>query len=1024
MTTESQERNPYIGPRPFEQEDRDFFFGRDCEAGELISLVFAHRALLLYAQSGAGKTSLLNAGLIPLLKEEGFEVLPLARVRGLIPEDIEPDEIPNLYVFNTLMSWAEDETDPRKLAQTSLASFLKEREHPTDEEGLPSPRIIIFDQFEELFAFYPERWRDRERFFEQIRDALEDDPLLRAIFVIREDYIAQLDPFTPLLPEKLRTGFRMERLRKGAALAAVKGPLRDTRRSFAEGVAEQLVEELLKVRVETAARETEEVTGQFIEPVQLQVVCQSLWRDLPPDVTVITEGHLQAFGDVDQALSGFYERSIKEATQRPIVNERDLRLWFERALITPAGTRGTVYRGREETGGIPNTAVDVLENQHLIRGEWRAGARWYELTHDRFIEPIQESNETWREKRRRTVFTALGAAVAALVVILAIAFAATWATQSEQASKIQQVEAIVAAVEVTATRGAQQAAATVEAVGQAATQEAQQSQAMATAAAVELSKADYVRQGLVYAGQGDHERAIAEFTKAIELDPNYAEAYLRRGYVYFIVQWDLEQAMADFTKVIELDPDYAEAYFMRGKLHVEQRNFEQAIADYGKAIELDPNYVFAYAARGESYLTQGNQEQALADFTKAIELDPSYAAGYHGRGRVYLAEGNLQQAIADLTRAIELEPDSANFYYDRGLAYVDQGDYNLAIADFSEAIELNCERLHDAYYRRGLAYYEQGNYDQAIADFSTTIALDPLCAEAYYYRGITYLWQGDYDKAIADFTEAIELVPDYADAYHDRGRAYYELSEYEQAITDFTKAIELNYEPSIYPYYYRGLAYTDKGDYDLAIADFTKAIELDPDYAKSYYYRGLAYANLGSAEKAIADLEMALQLTEPALDEDIRNAARAALERLLPCQLTLLNPHDGATFGPETSEVILEWRFNRSLISEEYFFVDVTYPHDDQIWHDGTWEDSARQIPSGTQETNWILHDYLCQPGFANTGEYSWSVAIKRRAGIAPSIDDEIVCTSSTWVFKWAGCPAPKPRPTPTPALRPTPPYP
>jgi hypothetical protein len=399
MPTEVQKRNPYVGPRPFERQDRDLFFGRDREASDLLSLIIAHRALLLYAQSGAGKTSLLNARLIPLLEEEGFEVLPLARVRGLL-EDIEPEEIPNLYVFNALMSWAAEEADPKRLTQISLADFLKEREHPTDEMGLPSPRVVILDQFEELFTSHQERWPDREGFFEQVRDALEADDLLRVVFVIREDHTARLDPFAPVLPEKLRTRLRMERLGKEAALAAVKGPLRDTRRSFADGIAEQLVEELLKVRIQTATGETAQVPGEYVEPVQLQVVCQSLWQDLPPDVTVITGDHLQDFGDIDEALSGFYERSIKKAAQESDTKERDLRRWFERSLITPAGTRGTVYRGPEETGGIPNAAVDVLENLHLIRGEWRAGAPWYELTHDRFIEPIQKSNEAWRDVRQ------------------------------------------------------------------------------------------------------------------------------------------------------------------------------------------------------------------------------------------------------------------------------------------------------------------------------------------------------------------------------------------------------------------------------------------------------------------------------------------------------------------------------------------------------------------------------------------------------------------------------------------------
>jgi len=72
---------PFVGPRPFKPEDAPLFFGRTDEADELLSLVVAEREVLLYSQSGAGKTSLLNAGLRPLLEKEGFEVLPVARVR-------------------------------------------------------------------------------------------------------------------------------------------------------------------------------------------------------------------------------------------------------------------------------------------------------------------------------------------------------------------------------------------------------------------------------------------------------------------------------------------------------------------------------------------------------------------------------------------------------------------------------------------------------------------------------------------------------------------------------------------------------------------------------------------------------------------------------------------------------------------------------------------------------------------------------------------------------------------------------
>lgn len=391
--------SPYVGPRPFEKRHSRIFFGRSRETNELLSLVIAHRALLIYAPSGAGKTSLVNAGLIPLLEEEGFEVLPPARVQGALPAGLAADDIANVYVFNALLNWTPDAPQPAILASATLAGALEQRPHGVDELGLLRPRLVIFDQFEELFSSHQDRWQDRAGFFEQLGKALEADALLRVIFVMREDYLGQLDAYASLLPERLQTRFRLSRLGPAAALTAVVQPLRGTGRAFAPGVAEKLVDELLKVRVESGG-DTVVVTGEHVEPVQLQVVCQNLWQSLPADAIVITDADLRTFGDVNQALASFYEQCIDHTSQQTGVRRGDLRNWFEHSLITPAGTRSTVYRGPERTGRLPNAAVDALENMHLIRGEWRAGARWYELTHDRFIEPIQESNGRWLSARR------------------------------------------------------------------------------------------------------------------------------------------------------------------------------------------------------------------------------------------------------------------------------------------------------------------------------------------------------------------------------------------------------------------------------------------------------------------------------------------------------------------------------------------------------------------------------------------------------------------------------------------------
>jgi len=428
MIAKSKNRNPYPGPRPFEPEESGIFFGREREVRELVSLITAHRVVLLYAQSGAGKTSLLNAGVIPFLTKEGFEVLPITRVRGFKPQDIDLSKIPNIYAFNALMEWAMDSVQPTSLMSTSVGTFLKEREHLADEQGLSLPRVAIFDQFEELFTSYPDRWKEREEFFRQVAEALEADPLLRILFVIREDYLASLDSYVDLLPERLRTRYRLRRLHADAACQAVEGPLRDTGRKFAEGVALRLVNKLLNIRVENPAGKIVETPGEYVEPVQLQIVCQSLWRNLPKEVTVIVDDHLKQFGDVQEVLRSFYERAIETAKRQTGVSESDLRRWFNDKLITPAGTRGTVFQGKEQTEGIPNLAVNLLEAQHIIRAEMRAGARWYELTHDRLIEPIRKANSEAQARTTRRLYRLAAAFITfcTLTAIISIGVFLSW----------------------------------------------------------------------------------------------------------------------------------------------------------------------------------------------------------------------------------------------------------------------------------------------------------------------------------------------------------------------------------------------------------------------------------------------------------------------------------------------------------------------------------------------------------------------------------------------------------------------
>lgn len=392
-STSPVKQDPYVGPRPFTRGDEHRFFGREREARELLSLIISHQAVLLYSQSGAGKTSLLNALVIPLLEKRGWQVLGPARVSGELPAGLKHRDIRNIFTFNAIMT-LERTPDPRALAQVSLADHLAARKPAPLPDGSTPTRVLIFDQFEEILTTSPGRWQDRAEFFEDLGIALDGDPLLRVVFSAREEYLAGIDAHASFLPERLRTRLALERLREEPAMEAVTRPLEGTGRRFAPGAAEKLVRNLLQVPIYTDTGTTD-ASGEFVEPLHLQVACKNLWQRLPPEVTVIDAKRIEEHADIDAALSSYYDDCVRTVAEQTQVAEGVLRRWFDEKLITEQGTRGIVSRGATTTGDLPNNAVDALEALKLIRPEIRGGIPWYELTHDRFIRPIRRSNRGW-----------------------------------------------------------------------------------------------------------------------------------------------------------------------------------------------------------------------------------------------------------------------------------------------------------------------------------------------------------------------------------------------------------------------------------------------------------------------------------------------------------------------------------------------------------------------------------------------------------------------------------------------------
>lgn len=376
--------SPYVGPRPFTADD--LLPARSAEVVALRQTLIAARIIVLHSPSGAGKTSLLEArnGLRQALVDRQFMVHRSARV-GLPPP---PGAAVNRYVYSVIRGLTGDAG--LSAAGGDLEAFLTDLRG----EGPRRRELLVFDQFEEVLTADPADDAGRTEFFEQLASVLMD-PYRWALFVIREDYLGALAPWARRMPTHLTHHFRLDLLGVDAAREAIRAPAAAVGVDFTDEALTRLLGELRRVVMQGLGGGLTSVDGRWIEPVQLQVVCQRLWTGLESDDRSVDLADVEALGDVDAALADFYAAQVAAVAAATAVPERTIREFVGARLISMHGIRTQVIRSAAGREGLSPAAVAGLEAAHLIRGEERRGIQWFELAHDRLVAPVRADNARW-----------------------------------------------------------------------------------------------------------------------------------------------------------------------------------------------------------------------------------------------------------------------------------------------------------------------------------------------------------------------------------------------------------------------------------------------------------------------------------------------------------------------------------------------------------------------------------------------------------------------------------------------------
>lgn len=484
--------DPWPGLAPFTEDQREYFFGREAEAAELLRRVRAHVLTILFGQSGQGKTSLVAAGLCPRLRAE--DMVPIiVRLRPGESSHRLSDQV-RAAIAATIRDGVIDAPDPFATPGRSLWEYLHQRGFEVwTPRNRPGTIVLIFDQFEEVFTLGSQDGASRSRvseFLTELADVVENRPPksvrdreslpatgegeelpfdfdpapCRVLLSLREDFLADLEGLRRIAPSVGDNRYRLQPMTGTQALEVL-------RRGGGDLIDEQTAE--LVVRFvggkagtaagrEAARDEAESLSLLTVEPALLSIFASELNRKRRAmGLGCITPSLLE--GNRDKIIGDFYERAVEDAPAK-------VRQFIENRLLTPGGFRDSlsmeVALGPE---GMDKSTLERLVGRRLLHVDQRFGSQRIELTHDVLTGPARASRDERArrqgameaEARERLIRAQLARArrrlvITSVVAVLMLALAAfslvswTHAQRARKDARLREAEALASRDELDA----------------------------------------------------------------------------------------------------------------------------------------------------------------------------------------------------------------------------------------------------------------------------------------------------------------------------------------------------------------------------------------------------------------------------------------------------------------------------------------------------------------------------------------------------------------------------------------------
>ncbi|MEQ8753174.1 MAG: tetratricopeptide repeat protein [Coleofasciculus sp. G1-WW12-02] len=327
-----------------------------------------------------------------------------------------------------------------------------------------------------------------------------------------------------------------------------------------------------------------------------------------------------------------------------------------------------------------------------------------------------------------------------------------------------------------------------------------------------------------------YEDALSAYNRAVELQPDYGEAWLGQGEA-LLALGKPEAALDAYDKAIQIQREYPEAWKGRGEALVALQRYEEAISAFDQVTKLQPEDVETWERRGIVQMKLQRYSAAIASYDKALEIQPNYASAWYRRGWAFHNLQQYEEAIKSYDKAVEHKPDSAEFWYQRGNAFVNLNKYREAVDSYQKAVQFQPD-FYRAWYSQGSILNNLNQYQEALAAFDQAVKLQSNNYEALYGRAWALHKLERYQEALTAYERVIKVKPNSDQAWYNRGNVFYTLQQYQDAIAAYNQAVA--HKRSHYQAWNsRANALVNLKRYSEALTSYENALTYKPDYKEA-----------------------------------------------------------------------------------------------------------------------------------------------------------------------------------------------